>query len=138
MLSRKSYHIKISFLIFSCVLSNLISGCGRPFIRSEKYEAQKIEKKKNNLLKRHREVAAELKIIDNKLDDAAGKILIYTAKQNKSRVMSIEERKTNNEYIKKVADAENETKDLKIKSIELSSELKEIDKNLKELGYPLE
>ncbi|MEW6087542.1 MAG: DUF5320 domain-containing protein [bacterium] len=133
---RKPEYIKY-FLIILFILFDFMSGCGRPFVRPEKYEAQKTEKKKKKLLKRQREVTAELKIIDDKLNDAAGQILIFTAKQNKNRVMSIEERKLNNEYIKKVSAAENETKTLKKQYDTLAGELKEIEQKLKELGHKI-
>ncbi|MDD5771856.1 MAG: hypothetical protein PHX78_00135 [bacterium] len=123
-------------IIIIFILLNLSSGCGRMFIKSEKYEAQKKEQKRNKLLKRHRKITAEQKVIDGKLDDAAAQILIFTARQRHGRVMSIDERNLNNEYIKKVADAENETKKLQKKYDALESELNKIEQDLKKLDAP--
>lgn len=134
-----SRKIKISFLILLCILLNFSSGCGRPFIKSEKYKAWKNEDTKKRFFKKHKKLTAKLKIIDGRLDDAAAQILIFTAKQsNKGRILSIDARKLNNEYIKKVADAENETKYLRKKYSALENELKEIEQNIKDLDYPIE
>lgn len=123
--------IKIYLVIFSCILFNFSSGCGRQFIIFEKSEEQKKEEKQKMLQKRHQAITDELKIIKDKLYEIKRQIYTLTTKEKYKSKMIVEPMEKNEENKEKLAAAKIEAKALQKKYNVLMLELEEIEKTLK-------
>jgi DNA repair exonuclease SbcCD ATPase subunit len=127
---------KINIFVLLCLIFNLTSGCGKPYIESEKTKTPNRDEKK--LLKRHQEITDELKILKDKMDEVTGQIYTLTTKEKYGSKMTSEPMENKEENKVKLDALKIEAKDLQKKYDPLAGEIKEIEQKLKDLGYPIE